>query len=110
MRSAYLEVESAASLTSLGLYQENSVHSFMTIESDSCSILENGNALNLFYCKSVDRTLHAINEDKDILLTGCLDTADVERTSSVLFALETGVLSGSKAKQFAIKRISKADC
>ena len=109
MGGTHLDVEAAVGLSALGLHQEHAVDGFVSVQGYGGSVPEHGNAFHLLYGKAVDRTLNAIHQDKDIPFAGGLDSADVEGSTPIFLALETGVLKGGEAQQFAVEGIGQGD-
>ena len=82
----------------LGLYQQHTINSFMSVESHGSSVFQYGNTLYLFYCKTVDRSLYTINKNQNVFLASGLDTTDIKRCATTFLAFETSVLEGIQAK------------
>ena len=102
-------MEAAVGLAALGLDIEDTVDAFVPAEGDGGGIPEDGDTFHLFHCQTVDGTFEAVHQDEDIPFTGGLGTPDIEGGTPAFLTLETGVLQGGEAEEFAIERIGEAD-
>ena len=102
-------MEAALGLAALGLDEEYAVDGLVAVHCHGGGVPEDGHALDLLNRDAVDGAFHSVDEDEDARLAGGLYATDVEGGSPALFTLETGVLEGGQAKEFAIQGVGKAD-
>ena len=74
----------------------------MSVEGYGSGIFQYGDTFHLFYCKTVDRPFNTVNKNQDIPFASRLDAADVKRSTTSFFTLETCVLVGIQAKKLAV--------
>ena len=115
VRKTGLEVILAVLGAVLGLYQQNTVDTFVTIEGHSYGILQYGHTLYFFYCQAIDRTFDAIYQNQNTgfarnilhltvtihlssVLGSSLNTADVECSTTAFLTFETCVLECIQSK------------
>ena len=93
----------------LGLHEQHTVDGFVSVESHSSGILQNGHTFHFFHGDTVDRAFHTIHENQNVSLASRLDTTDVKRCATTFLTLEASVLVGIQARELAIECICQAD-